>query len=202
MFRLLIILIYLALCSALYAGGFYKWRDANGVLHITDHPPGATTDVEVDTEDRVNKTPMGVSLGGGQAQNEVTPRLENSNSINERIANIESELRYLNGQKRMDKSMERDGLRREIAEKEEMLNDLYMVKSGVPQDQISLMKQKKDLNKQKARLEGERAGMQAEMMRLENEKRQAELAARELERENRKIEMEKQQMEINRTFKW
>lgn len=141
MFRLLIILISLALCSASYAGGFYKWRDANGVLHITDHPPEDTADVEVDTEDRINKAPMDVSFGAGRVENEVTPRVESSNSINERIANIESELRYLNGQKRMDKSMERAGLRREIAEKEEMLNDLYMVKSGVPQDQISVCAQ-------------------------------------------------------------
>jgi DNA repair exonuclease SbcCD ATPase subunit len=202
MIRVLAIILLLNLCSSVQAGGFYKWKDENGVLHITDHPPGDSSNVEVDTNEIINKAPMGGQLGISEVENKITPRVEKSNPINERIANLESELRYLNSQKRMDKSMERDGLRREIAEKEELLNDLYMVKSGVPQDQVSLMKQKKDLKNQKERLEGEKASMQAEMMSLENEKRDAEREVRELEHEKRQIETEKRQMEANRAFNW
>ena len=130
-------------------------------------------------------------------------RIYNSGAnIDDRIRSLESDIRNLNSQKRMDKSMERDGLRREIAAKEEMLNELYMVRDGVSQDQISLIKQKKNLNSEKARLEGEKASLQAEMMRLENDKRDAEREAQELERENRRMETEKRQMEANRIFNW
>jgi chromosome segregation ATPase len=202
MSKLLNIALMVMMCSTIYAGGFYKWKDEKGVLHITDHPPVEASDIEVDTETRVNKVPMDVLPSNGVDNTKTTHAANNRSSIDDRITNIESDLRYLNSQKRMDKSMERDGLRREIAEKEEMLNDLYMVRDGVPQDQISLIKQKKDLKSQRARLEGEKASMQAEMMRLENDKRDAEREAQELERENRQMEMEKRQMEANRIFNW
>lgn len=46
-------------CCPAHAAGFYKWRDANGVMHITDHPPEDPANVEVDSEMRINKAPMG-----------------------------------------------------------------------------------------------------------------------------------------------
>jgi hypothetical protein len=37
--KILGLILLVALACHVHAGGFYKWRDSNGVLHITDHPP-------------------------------------------------------------------------------------------------------------------------------------------------------------------
>lgn len=56
---LILFFLVLSICSSLHAGRFYKWKDENGVIHITDHPPEFVTDVEVDTGASANRAPMG-----------------------------------------------------------------------------------------------------------------------------------------------
>ena len=63
MIRVLALILLVSLYSSVQAGGFYKWKDEKGVTHITDHPPRVEADVEVevDTDTRVNRAPMGNS---------------------------------------------------------------------------------------------------------------------------------------------
>lgn len=63
MIRVLALILLVSVYSSVQAGGFYKWKDEKGVTHITDHPPSVEADVEVevDTDTRVNRAPMGNS---------------------------------------------------------------------------------------------------------------------------------------------
>ena len=63
------LLLFVALtCCPVYAAGFYKWRDVNGVMHITDHLPDEAVEAEVDSETRINRSPMGDLGFGSQVQ--------------------------------------------------------------------------------------------------------------------------------------
>jgi len=147
----LFLFVALACCSA-HAAGFYKWRDANGVMHITDHPPDEAVEVEVDSETRINKSPMGDLGFGSQIQVEEQGHLQGQvqgqvakedKALQNTINNLESEISYLESQKRMDPSMERDGLRSDIRRKQDMLHDLYLERSGVSKEEIMLRKMQK-----------------------------------------------------------
>ena len=145
--------LFAVFASQVHAGGFYKWRDSSGVLHITDHPPESSDEVEVDAGSRVNKAPMGNldfgSMGQPRNQEQATGV---DKALQDTIKGLESEIAYLESQKRMDPSMERDGLRSDIRQKQEMLRDLYLERSGVSKEEIALMRmQEKEERRQKAK---------------------------------------------------
>jgi hypothetical protein len=144
----LLLFVSLTCCPA-HAAGFYKWRDANGVMHITDHPPDEAVEAEVDSETRINKSPMGDLGFGSQVQVQEQGHLHGkgayeSKALQDTINNLESEISYLESQKRMDPSMERGGLRNDIRRKQEMLHDLYLERSGVSKEEIVLRKMQKN----------------------------------------------------------
>ncbi|MBE1425971.1 hypothetical protein H4684_002630 [Desulfomicrobium macestii] len=145
--KILGLVLFVMLACPVHAGGFYKWRDADGVLHITDHPPDEAVESEVDSETRINKAPMGQRGSGsrvqiqdqGQGLGRVQGNLpEEDKALQDTINRVKSEIAYLESQKRMDPSMERAGLRSDIRRKQEMLQDLYLEESGVSKAEIAL----------------------------------------------------------------
>lgn len=147
--KILVLILFAMLACPVHAGGFYKWRDADGVLHITDHPPDEAVESAVDSETRINKAPMGQRGSGSrvqiqdQGQVEALGRLQGQipgedKVLQDTINRVKSEIAYLESQKRMDPSMERTGLRSDIRRKQEILQDLYLEESGVSKAEIVL----------------------------------------------------------------
>jgi hypothetical protein len=152
MTRILAALLLVMLACPALAGGFYKWRDANGVIRITDYPPDEAVEAEVDSGTHINKAATdNRGLGSriqiqdqGHLQGHSQGQVPGENSdLHSKIRNLESEISYLESQKRMDPSMERKGLRSDIRRKQETLHDLYLERSGVPKEEIRLRKMQK-----------------------------------------------------------
>lgn len=101
-------ILFVILACHVHAGGFYKWRDSNGVLHITDHPPDKAVEAEVDSETRINRSPMG-SLGSGSPvrvqvqgqghfQGQGQQAAKENKALQGTINSLESEIAYLESQ--------------------------------------------------------------------------------------------------------
>ena len=67
MIRVLGILLVVAMCSSAYAGGFYKWKDENGKVHITDYLPDGVDVISGDSGMSVNKV-SGPNIPGASDQ--------------------------------------------------------------------------------------------------------------------------------------
>ncbi|GAB1409903.1 hypothetical protein MASR1M90_10570 [Desulfovibrionales bacterium] len=127
-----------------YGGGFYKWRDANGKLHITNRPPDDVSTVEEETDARINKIQIG-NLNFGFIEAEQGGKRDTDTTLNDIIHKLESEIRYLESRKRMDPSMEPAGLRRDIRRKEEQLHELRLLQSGASKEDIALSRMQNEI---------------------------------------------------------
>lgn len=67
MIRILGILLVVSMCSFSYAGGFYKWRDETGKVHITDYLPDGVEVISGDSGSAVNKV-SGPAIQSGPSQ--------------------------------------------------------------------------------------------------------------------------------------
>lgn len=70
------ILLVVAMCSSAHAGGFYKWKDENGKVHISDYMPDGVEVISGDRGMSLNKVsgpniPVASGREGGHASGEV-----------------------------------------------------------------------------------------------------------------------------------
>lgn len=92
MIKFLAIFVFLVLCSTSYSGGFYKWKDENGKVHITDYLPEGVETIEDKTKTSVNKVKMNtVPIQQSNNSNNLNNEFHRSENQNKNY-NLDSEV--------------------------------------------------------------------------------------------------------------